>query len=748
MSNIPAGAGALLGQRLGNYEIVALLALGGTAEIYLAKVAGHAGFEKYVVVKCLHDHLADDEEFVKMFLDEARLAANLNHSNIAQTTALGNYGNRYYMVMEYLTGLSLAMVVRRGSERMPNGVLPINLSLNIVQQASAGLHYAHEHKQNGQALNIVHRDISPQNLVLTFEGVVKVVDFGIAKAELRETQTKSGTIKGKFAYMSPEQCIAQGVDRRTDVFALGIILHELLTGKRLFKRPNPYDTYQAVIDCKVLPPSKLNHGLDPAIDAIVMQALAKDKEDRFETAEALGDALLRFMHSKALSGGPGEIATFFDKHFAPEINEHNQRMHELIATDGSSYGDEPSEPAVAEQVVAEPERAARTKPPTAPPPAAIPSVMGANKRATTAAPTSGAIPSLAKKPAAVIPHIAARPAVALARENSVTPKPASAVARSEPIEELVTGDLVIEEKSERSSRSELSQFVNDLKPAARAMSSVPLAPAVVAAKSKVEEVWDEVESDPDDMPQEATRIEANPHALLASLEAAGLPLPPSQDSEVARPSQARFPDVANLATQIAPEVAASAVPTFGQRAPSSAFGPTAIAPAVVPDVAPYPAVANQVQPVAMNPYPVAGAAPYPPAPYPQPNYGYPPGATPPPQHGADPTNQAAQQWVQQNWSPEGTGPSAPISSALGQPLSGQFQVAGAPGDQWAAAPGQMPYPAHIMSPVGENYPQAVDWQAAANMRARAIPRWILVLIFLVTFAVALAITVAIRKALA
>jgi tRNA A-37 threonylcarbamoyl transferase component Bud32 len=330
MSGIPAGAGSLLGKRLGKYEILALLALGGTAEIYLARIGGAAGFEKYVVVKCLHDHLADDMEFVKMFLDEARLAAHLDHSNIVQTMELGEHQNRYYMVMEFLGGLSLAMVVRRAPDRMPGGKMPVPLVLNIMAQAAAGLHYAHERSINGKFLNIVHRDISPQNLVLSFEGVVKVVDFGIAKAEMRETSTRSGTIKGKFAYMSPEQCVANNVDRRTDVFALGVIAHELLTGGRLFKRNSPYETYQAVIDCNVPPPSKLNVELDPAIDGIVMRALAKDKEQRYPTAEAFGDALLGYLHHRGKGSGPNEVARFFDASFAQEIEEHGARMRELI----------------------------------------------------------------------------------------------------------------------------------------------------------------------------------------------------------------------------------------------------------------------------------------------------------------------------------------------------------------------------------------------------------------------------------
>jgi serine/threonine-protein kinase len=330
MSGIPAGAGSLLGKRLGKFEILALLALGGTAEIYLARIGGAAGFEKYVVVKCLHDHLADDQEFVKMFLDEARLAAHLDHSNIVQTMELGEHENRYYMVMEFLAGLSLAMMVRRAGERLPGGRVPVPLVLNMMAQACAGLHYAHERVLNGKPLNIVHRDISPQNLVVSFEGVVKLVDFGIAKAELRETRTQSGTIKGKFAYMSPEQCIATNVDRRTDVFALGVITHELLTGRRLFKKPSPYETYQAVIECAVEPPSRLDMALDPALDPIVMRALAKDKDRRFSTAEEFGDALLGYLHQRGISSGPGDVSRFFESSFAQEIEEYGARMRELI----------------------------------------------------------------------------------------------------------------------------------------------------------------------------------------------------------------------------------------------------------------------------------------------------------------------------------------------------------------------------------------------------------------------------------
>lgn len=749
MSNIPAGAGALLGQRLGNYEIVALLALGGTAEIYLAKVGGDSGFEKYVVVKCLHDHLADDEEFVKMFLDEARLAANLNHSNIAQTTALGSYGNRYYMVMEYLTGLSLAMVIRRGGERMPGGVLPVSLSLNIVQQACAGLHYAHEHKQNGTPLNIVHRDISPQNLVLTFEGVVKVVDFGIAKAELRETQTKSGTIKGKFAYMSPEQCVATGVDRRTDVFALGIILHELLTGKRLFKRPNPYDTYQAVIDCKVLPPSKFNHSLDPAIDAIALKALSKDKENRFPTAEAFGDTLLQYMHSKGAGGGPGEVARFFDQHFQAEIDEHNNRMRDLISGDAPAADEDVRQTTPPSKTSRPPVSAAAggVRPVALEPAKAvggtIPSLVGANKPRPVAvagpakSASAGAIPSLASA----------------APVKTAQPLPGAPQRESEPSEIIATADLILDEKSENGP-GELSQFISDLKP------------GLGMAKPPTVEDWGEPEADPDDLPAENTRIEANPSGLLAALEAASAQqakAPARGASEAsARPSAARFPDIANLATQLATDEQApppAPPPSFGavrgdaptQPPPMNFRAPSA--PPITPSQPQPPAPAgpfnapgpfDQSMPmghspnrppskpfgVPITPPPHGSPQGYTPPGGPPPGFNYPPGAQPAPHA---PANMPPPNWAMQNWQSEGTGPQRAIPSSLGPPLSGQFHL---------------PPGAQMMAPVGENYPRNVDWQAQANKPARAVPTWILALVFFVALAVALAITVAVRKALA
>jgi len=332
MAVSPVNAGSLVGERLGKYHLLALIAIGGTAEIYLARIGGEAGFEKYVVVKCLLDHLADDTDFVRMFLDEARLCAQLDHSNIVQTLELGQHEGRYYMVMEHLAGMSLAQLARKTHERVPEGVIPTRLVLGLAAQACAGLHYAHQRTgADGSQLNVVHRDVSPQNLVVTFEGMLKIVDFGIAKADLRQTHTRSGTIKGKFAYMSPEQCLAEPIDRRTDVFALGTVVHELLTARRLFKRANTYETYQAILKGSAPPPSRYNPTIGPELDQVVLRALAYQKEDRFESTEAFGEAMLGWLHTSGQSVSATDVSRYVEKVCAQELEEHAAHMRELIS---------------------------------------------------------------------------------------------------------------------------------------------------------------------------------------------------------------------------------------------------------------------------------------------------------------------------------------------------------------------------------------------------------------------------------
>ncbi len=302
----------------GKYDLLAHLATGGMADIFLAKIRGESGFEKLVVVKRLLDKLALDPEYVEMFLDEARINARLSHTNVVQVLELGKVDGRYFMAMEYVSGLSVAQIGKLTTQRL--GAVPQEVAAGVVAQACAGLHYAHEKRlPDGTPLGVIHRDISPQNLILTVEGVVKVVDFGIAKAEGRATQTRAGIIKGKFAYMAPEQCVGDPIDRRADVFALGIVLFELCTSRRLFKRENTYRTYEAITNCDVPDPRSVNPAVPPEVQAVIMKALAKSPKERYQTAEEMQEALERAMQRARLRGSSTALSAFLEKVFPEEI---------------------------------------------------------------------------------------------------------------------------------------------------------------------------------------------------------------------------------------------------------------------------------------------------------------------------------------------------------------------------------------------------------------------------------------------
>ena len=263
------------------------------ADVFKARVQGPAGFERTFVIKRILPHLSDDPSFTKMFIDEAKLAAKLNHPNIVQVFELGSVENEYFMSMEYVRGRDLAETMRTLWARV--GPPRPELVAYIGREMCRALAYAHDFTtEDGQALGMIHRDISPSNVMLSYDGAVKILDFGIAKAlgtDAQDESTKSGTLKGKFAYMSPEQTASNEIDRRIDIFATGIVLHEILTGRRLFKGENDLQTIERVRKCEVLPPSLHNPLCPPELDAIVMQALSKNREDRFQSGSEMADAL-------------------------------------------------------------------------------------------------------------------------------------------------------------------------------------------------------------------------------------------------------------------------------------------------------------------------------------------------------------------------------------------------------------------------------------------------------------------------
>ena len=287
------------------------------------------GVDRLVVIKQLYPELSQDPELVAMFLDEARLGAKLIHPNVVYTLDLGQESGRAFIALEYLEGMTVGQLAGRARQRLPGG-LPPPLVVAIMRDAARGLHAAHEARMpDGSALNIVHRDVSPQNVVVTYGGEVKIVDFGVAHAAVREARTQVGQVKGKLAYMAPEQCKGLTVDRRTDVFAVGVVLWELLTGQRLFKRASRLETYKAIFAGAGQPPSQLDRRVDPALDAIVMRALALDPARRPQTAAALADELEAWLLARGVGPTAPHLAAFTAHHFAPEIALHRQRIGEL-----------------------------------------------------------------------------------------------------------------------------------------------------------------------------------------------------------------------------------------------------------------------------------------------------------------------------------------------------------------------------------------------------------------------------------
>ena len=297
------GGGPLGPERLGRYRLLRKLAVGGMAEIYLARVSGPGGFEKNVVVKRILPQLAESDEFFAMFLDEARIAAMLQHANLVHIYDAGQADDEFFIAMEHLDGADLHTVHRVLSERGPgadNGqAIPLQHAIFIVNSVAAGLHYAHEKLGlDGQPLHIVHRDVTPQNVFLTREGGIKLVDFGVAKAANRVSSTTFGTLKGKLPYMSPEQCRAELVDRRSDIYSLGVLLYELTCGRRPHEGRTEYELLREIVEGVVRPPSLSVPDYPAELEAIAMRALSRDAQNRFQTARDFASAITRVLLEK------------------------------------------------------------------------------------------------------------------------------------------------------------------------------------------------------------------------------------------------------------------------------------------------------------------------------------------------------------------------------------------------------------------------------------------------------------------
>ncbi|MEZ4225231.1 MAG: serine/threonine-protein kinase [Polyangiaceae bacterium] len=318
-----------LPDRIGRYEVVGRLAAGGMAEILLSRLIGPSGFERPVVVKRILPHLAHTSEFSTMFLDEARLVARIRHPNVVQVHELGEIDEELFLVMEYLEGESVSGLLRRFvslNKRMPHA-----LCAYIIAEACAGLHAAHELTDSeGYPLDLVHRDISPQNVFVLYNGGVRLLDFGIAKAADRSSQTATGEIKGKFQYMSPEQCLCKPLDRRSDIFSLGVVLFELSTNRRLFKRENELMVFKAICEQPLVPPSQVAPGYPKALEAVVVKALARRPEDRYQTAAEMRKDLLAVARELGAGDEPAEhVAQLMRDVFRDRIEEKAEMLRRV-----------------------------------------------------------------------------------------------------------------------------------------------------------------------------------------------------------------------------------------------------------------------------------------------------------------------------------------------------------------------------------------------------------------------------------
>lgn len=318
---------------VGRFEVLGLLATGGMAEVFLARLSGPSGFQKPVVLKRVLPHLARQPEFRKMFLHEARISSTIDHRNVVLVQELCEATDELYLVMEYLQGESVATTAR--SLKKVNESLPLVLGVHIVGEACAGLHAAHELTgEDGTSLGVIHRDVSPHNIFLTYDGHVKVIDFGIAKAKSSDALTKTGELKGKAAYMAPEQFTGVGVDRRVDVFALGIVLFELTTGKRLFERDNEVMSMHAVCAEPIPTPSSVVPTYPPLLEKIVMRALERDPEKRYPTAAALRKDLTAALRELTSDDAEEELSKLLRRVFVERIAE-KKRMLANLQTGGA-----------------------------------------------------------------------------------------------------------------------------------------------------------------------------------------------------------------------------------------------------------------------------------------------------------------------------------------------------------------------------------------------------------------------------
>ncbi len=306
----------------GKYYLLDRISVGGMAEVFKAKAFGVEGFERLIAVKRILPSIAEDEEFITMFIDEAKIAVQLQHANIAQIFDLGKVGDSYFIALEYVSGRDMRTIFER--LRKNGQAVPISMAVYITMKVCEGLDYAHNKKDGaGRDLNLVHRDVSPQNILISYDGEMKLIDFGIAKAAGKAGKTQAGILKGKFGYMSPEQVRGLPLDRRSDIFAVGICMWEMITGERLFVGESDFSTLEKVRNVEIIPPSHYNRRIPPDLEKIVLKTLSKEVEDRYQSAMDLHDDLQSWMYTSGNFFARKDLAAFMQEVFRDEIDKES-----------------------------------------------------------------------------------------------------------------------------------------------------------------------------------------------------------------------------------------------------------------------------------------------------------------------------------------------------------------------------------------------------------------------------------------
>jgi len=405
----------------GKYYLLDRISVGGMAEVFKAKAFGVEGFERLIAVKRILPSIAEDEEFITMFIDEAKIAVQLTHANIAQIFDLGKVGDSYFIAMEYVAGQDARAIFDRMRKKSQN--VPVPLAAYLTMKICEGLDYAHNKKDAaGRDFNLVHRDVSPQNILVSFDGEIKIIDFGIAKAAGKAGKTQAGILKGKFGYMSPEQVRGLPLDRRSDIFAVGICLWELATGERLFVGESDFSTLEKVRNVEIVPPSSYNKRIPEELEKIILKSLSKEVEDRYQSAMDLHDDLQSWIYTSGNFFARKDLAAFMQEVFKTELEKEKATGDN--ARPGLSASTVPPPPRVSRTPGGGPARPGAPPPPPkvsqAPPPTPRPTIPlkpeDAVARPVPPSPNRTAPPSPSRPP---VPPSPSRPAPPVPGKPSV-----------------------------------------------------------------------------------------------------------------------------------------------------------------------------------------------------------------------------------------------------------------------------------------------------------------------------------------